>query len=226
MTDQRKSTNAQHLFWQYGGQRIYSQLFVRSSASFPADGISIGLAIDATGILYVADRGNLRIRKIALDGSVSTLAGDGPWGDVDGPGATARFYEIYGIGVDEKANVYTCDDDTSRIRKIAPNGTVSTFAGSDNGYVNGNHPLFAYPEGLVADAAGHIFVSEMSNENIRLVQQDGSASTLAGIGEVRGNADGPLHSATFNYPSALALGKANQLFVMDQGNHCVRMVEW
>ena len=88
-----------------------------------------GLAIDAQGVLYVADTGNNAIRRITPDGQVTTLAGDGNPGDQDGVGAAARFNGPIGVAVDASGRVIVADTYNDRIRAIALDGTVTTIAG-------------------------------------------------------------------------------------------------
>src|SRR5690606_6133489 len=90
-----------------------------------------GLAIDAAGILYVADTGNNAIRRIAPGGIVSTLAGDGVAGYRDGPAPTARFNGPIGVAVDAAGRVVVADTYNDRIRAIGRDGLVSTIAGGD-----------------------------------------------------------------------------------------------
>ncbi|RYY12342.1 MAG: hypothetical protein EOO36_17620, partial [Cytophagaceae bacterium] len=124
-----------------------------------------GLALDAQGTLYVADFGNYRIRKITAAGVVSTLAGTGNSGAADGPGSAATFNSPTGIAVDPQGNVYAADIVNDRIRKITPDGVVSTLAGSGTaGAANGPVATaqFDSPSGLTIDANGVLYVTEYS----------------------------------------------------------------
>src|SRR5436190_5908160 len=114
-----------------------------------------GLAIDATGNVYIADTGNNRIRKVTPAGSVSTVAGNGVAGYVDGPAASAQFDAPVGVAVDTTGNVYVADTYNDRIRKIAVDGQVTTVAGGGRpGFVDGAamNALFDTPCGLVVAA--------------------------------------------------------------------------
>ncbi|MTI29211.1 gluconolaconase, partial [Cytophagales bacterium RKSG123] len=99
------------------------------SASFDSPA---GVAVDAVGNVYVADFGNQKIRKISVDGQVSTLAGTGIEGDQDGDALTASFNTPYGVAVDPGGNVYVADGGNHKIRKISVDGQVSTLAGTGN----------------------------------------------------------------------------------------------
>ncbi|MYN19487.1 gluconolaconase [Rugamonas sp. FT107W] len=141
-----------------------------------------GLAIDAAGNLYVADTGNNAIRKITPDGTVSTLAGDGLAGDKDGRGAAAQFNGPVGVAVDAAGVVYVADTYNDRIRRIAPNGDVTTVAGGRRaGDVDGPgaQAQFNGPTGLALGAAGELYIADTGNHAIRKLGKDGSVSTVA-----------------------------------------------
>ncbi|TFW23273.1 gluconolaconase [Duganella callida] len=141
-----------------------------------------GLAIDAQGNLYVADTGNNAIRKIRPDGTVSTLAGDGLAGDKDGMGAAAQFNGPVGVAVDAQGVVYVADTYNDRIRRIAPDGTVTTVAGGKHSGMNdgdGAAALFDTPTGLAIGAAGELYIADTANHAIRKLGKDGKVSTIA-----------------------------------------------
>ncbi|MEO5957511.1 MAG: hypothetical protein ABIR80_00180, partial [Opitutaceae bacterium] len=142
------------------------------------------LKLDGAGNLYVADTENHTIRKITPEGVVTTLAGAARQrGGVDGAGEAARFFQPIGIAVDRDGNVYVADGANHAIRKIAPSGVVSTFAGSlgQAGYLDGaaSTARFAFPFDLALDSAGNLFVVDYSNGAIRKVTPDGNVTTLA-----------------------------------------------
>jgi sugar lactone lactonase YvrE len=115
------------------------------------------LAIDRLGNLYVADTGNNAIRKVAPDGNVSTLAGGGEPGYLDGVGRAARFNGPVGVAVDREGNVYVADTYNDRIRRIARDGTVTTVAGNGTpGSLDGTGPAAAFdtPSAIVVDRHG------------------------------------------------------------------------
>ena len=123
---------------------------VGSAASFNTPS---GLAIDSNGNLYVADTANNRIRKITPAGEVSTIAGDGTAGYLDGSAAQARFNGPIGVAVDSRGNVFVADTYNDRIRLISPDGNVSTLAGAGTpGHTDGdrNTSLFDTPCGIIA----------------------------------------------------------------------------
>ncbi|EEF27264.1 nhl repeat-containing protein, putative [Ricinus communis] len=145
-----------------------------------------GLAIDAAGNLYVADTGNNAIRKIGPDGTVSTLAGDGLAGDKDGKGAGAQFNGPIGVAVDAAGVVYVTDTYNDRIRRIAPDGTVTTVAGGKRAGMAdgaGAQALFDTPTGIALGASGALYIADTGNSAIRKIGKDGTVSTVAAAKE-------------------------------------------
>jgi len=140
------------------------------------------VAVDASGNIYVADNGNNEIRKITPSGQVSTLAGDGSAGKDNGKGSGATFNSPFGLAVDASGNIYVADSGNNLIRKVTPDGTVSTFAGSGvkgAGNANGTQATFNTPAGIAIDALGNLYVSDENNNIIRKITASGSVSTLA-----------------------------------------------
>ncbi|MDB5096774.1 MAG: hypothetical protein JWM80_1195 [Cyanobacteria bacterium RYN_339] len=184
------------------------------------------VAVAAGGTVYVADHSNHRIRKITPDGTVSTLAGDGVAGHVDGEGHLARFNYPRGVAVDPVGNVYVADTDNDRIRKITPQGMVSTLSGiGTQGYVDGPRVMarFAYPNGVTVDGLGNVYVADAANRRIRKVSPGGTASTLAGDG-YQGYADAAGREARFSSPRGIAVDDLGYVYVADLGNSRIRMV--
>jgi sugar lactone lactonase YvrE len=183
-----------------------------------------GVALDAQGRIYVADKGNNRIRLIE-NGQVTTLAGAGPAGYVDGPVGAARFDGPTSVAVDGQGRVYVTDTYNYRVRVIH-NGQVSTVAGSGaDGYQDGPAATarFAYPTGLAVDGRGRLYVTDQINNRIRLIE-NGQVSTLAGDGTA-GYADGPAATARFTYPGGVAVDGQGRVYVADTYGHRVRVIE-
>ncbi len=166
-------------------------------------------------------------RLLYVEGvTVSTLAGDGHWGYRDGPGAQARFNGVDGIAVDSQGNLYVSERFGNLIRRISPDGMVSTLAGTGvAGYADGpaSTAQFNLPKGLAVDLAGNVYVADAYNHRIRVIHPDGVVSTLAGTGEA-GYRDGPAAQAQFNRPMDVVLSASSVIYVADSGNNRVRAI--
>ena len=236
-----------------------------------------GVAVDSTGNLYVTDGGNDTIRKITPAGEVTTLAGDasiGPSGGgyADGTGTNAQFRSPRSVAVDGAGNIYVADASNYVIRKVTPEGVVTTLAGMPgiSGSIDGTGSAarFGYLDAIAVDSAGNIYVADVDNANIRKVTPDGQVSTLTGLASVRdfgggvavdaagnlygsgnarifklttdrnlttlagqpgnpGNADGIGSAAQFRPDFTggnVALDNVDNIFVADASNHTIRKV--
>ena len=175
------------------------------------------IAIDAQGNKYVADAGNNLIRKITPSGLVSTLAGNGKTGYIDGPGTMAEFYNPQGIAVDSYGNVYVADTYNNVIRKITPAGVVSTLAGSTTaGAINGTGTAasFSSPYGVAIDANGNVYVADSGNNLVRIITPAGIVTTLAGSGAA-GAVNGIGTAASFTGLYGITVDLAGNVYVTD-----------
>ncbi len=187
-------------------------------------GEPFGVAVGRDGSLYIADAGRSnRIRKVSTQGAVTTLAGGGE-GDADGAGATAAFDTPSGLAIDDAGNLYVADTGNNRIRKVTPEGAVTTLAGDGtSGYRDGAAQVaqFNAPIGVAVDRDGNIFVADTYNDRIRLISKDGQVKTVAGAG-TPGLLDGEASAALFDTPCAVAANGAGELFIADTGNNRLR----
>lgn len=183
------------------------------------------LAMDSAGNLYVGEQGEL-IRKIS-NGQVTTLAGSGQQGSQDGAPKAASFYWPQGLCVDGQGNLYVADINNELVRKVAPDGTVSTLAGRAGvrGKVDGmgKGAAFNSPYAVAVDPAGNIYVADSDNHVVRKITSKGQVATLAGTGQ-EGFADGPGASASFKHPIDLAVGPGGILYVADEYNEAIRTI--
>ncbi|MGH9944728.1 MAG: NHL repeat-containing protein, partial [Pyrinomonadaceae bacterium] len=184
-----------------------------------------GLAVGRDGSVFVADAGESnRIRKITPQGTVETFAG-GAEGYMDGPGAAASFHTPSGLAIDLDGNLYVADTGNNRIRKVSPEGVVTTLAGDGTaGDRDGEASLaqFNGPVGVASDKDGNVYVADTYNDRIRMVSKDGQVRTVAGAG-TPGYADGDaLTAALFDTPCAVVAAGNGELFIADTGNHRLR----
>lgn len=189
-----------------------------------------GVAVDSAGVIYVAEYGTNRIRKIDTAGNATTLIGDGIQGFAGdgGPANKVRMNLPTGVQVDSAGNVYFADSQNNRIRKFS-GGNVATFAG--NGGLSrsgdggpGTSAQLNTPLGVAVDAAGNLYIADTLNNIVRKVS-GGNITTFAGNGAAGSGGDGgAATSAQLNGPQGLAVDSAGNLYIADTQNHRVRKV--
>ena len=189
----------------------------------------LGVAVDSSGNVYVADSGNHTIRKVTPAGVVTTLAGTaGSSGSADGAGSVARFNYPADVSVDGLGTIYVADSSNYTIRKVTPSGVVTTLAGSAGLYGNsdgtGSAARFNNPYGVAVDSSGNIYVAEYMSHTIRKVTPTGVVSTVVGAAGSIGSTDGQGSAARFNYPSGVSADASGNLYVADTGNSIIRKV--
>ncbi len=185
-----------------------------------------GLIFDQSGDLIFSDQANHSIYRISGEGSMMVVAGSGSRGSNDGTGTNAGFYIPNGLAMTPDGSILVVDTGNYKIRKISPQGDVSTLAGSGTpGFANGTgvDAQFGFPVAAVTDNQGNIYVSDSGNGVIRKVTPGGVVTVYAGSGET-GSADGAASEAQFNGPSGLAIDQQGNLYVADSENHRIRKV--
>jgi sugar lactone lactonase YvrE len=187
------------------------------------------VAAESSGSLVVADSSNGSIRRVGPTGDVTTLAGSlGLLGSVDGTGSAARFYDPIGIAVAASGDIYVTDDMDHTVRKVTPDGVVTTIAGyaSYEGERDGTGRAarFHEPWGVATDAAGFLYVADSWNCTIRKISPTGAVTTLAGLAGAMGASDGTGTSARFRNPAGLAVDRAGNVLVADRGNATIRKI--
>ncbi len=189
-----------------------------------SDPFAVALAAD--GVLYVADAGDSNaIRRVTLAGEVATLAG-GVEGFADGVGSSARFNSPSGVVIDGQGTLYIADTGNHAIRRVSPDGSVATIAGTGvAGWRDGPgvEARFNGPIGITLDADGRLLVADSYNDRIRRVGRDGQVTTMSGDG-TPGLIDGPSSTARFDTPTGIAVGPGGAIFVADTGNGVVRRI--
>jgi uncharacterized protein (TIGR03437 family) len=198
-----------------------------ANLAFPA-----AITFDSAGNMYIADASNSRVRKVATDGTISTFAGTGDFGDFGDTNVATKagMNRPYGVAVDKAGNVYIADTYNDAIRKVAASSSImTTFAGTVQGFGGdgggATGALMDTPTALVLDAAGNLYIADTGNNRIRKVGTDGNISTFAGSGAVNSSGDGgPATSAGLNNPEGLAIDSAGNLYVADTADHLVRKI--
>lgn len=186
----------------------------------------VGIALTPDGSLYVSDQGNQRIRLISRAGVVSTFAGTGSGGDLDGPGAFSTFRGLQAICVDAFKDLYVAEEGNHAIRKILLEASVTTELGTTPGSSDGRSVFakFRQPFGLARDADGNFYIADTGNNTIRKSTKDGIVTTLAGAPGVGGYADGKGSAAKFDQPRSVAVDADGTVYVADEGNHRIRKI--
>ncbi len=190
-----------------------------------------GLALDSAGSLYIADSLNFRIRKVTSQGSISTIAGMGAYGKSgdSGPATSATIGLVQSIAVDGAGNLFFTDIYNHCVRKIMPNGIISTVAGTGFGSGGDGGPAaaatFRFPHGLALDSQGRIFVADSGNHRIRMIDQAGIITTVAGKGTAGFSGDGAAATlAQIDYPYAVSVDPSGTLVVADLRNYRMRRI--
>lgn len=208
--------------------------FVNGDSTQASFRTPFGICVDAAGNIFLADNGNNCIRKITKSGVVTTYAGTGSVGYVDGASSSAKFNAPTGVCVDDTGNVYVSDFQNHRIRKINTQGIVSTIAGSGTaGYKDdlGTVAQFSYPRGISRDQQGNLYVGDSWNHRVRKIAPNGQVTTYAGGGNIFGVqsvssfADGKDTSARFYTPCEVKVDEQGNVYVADAYNHRIRKID-
>jgi uncharacterized protein (TIGR03437 family) len=213
----------------------------------------MGVAVDASGNLFIADTGNNRIRKVSAGGIITTVAGNGTAGFSGdyAPGTSMELYQPHGVAVDTSGNVFIADTYNNRIRMLSPSGIIATVAGSGPapcitpasaglcGGFSGDGGLATaaslyWPDGVVLDASGNLFIADSNNGRVRKVSLSGTITTVAGggpnpcgfydIGCVPPPGDGGPATSAVMGPVSVVVDVAGDLFITDSNYSVIRTV--
>jgi sugar lactone lactonase YvrE len=189
-----------------------------------------GLALDATGNLYIADTGNNEIRMVTPDGIMTTVAGNGTQGfsGDGGPAISAQLNYPVAVAVDGSGNLFVADRQNNRIRMVNSNGVISTVTGSAPGFSGDGGPavsaLISDPRGVGVDVAGNVFIADSGNNRIRMVNAAGIITTVAGSTPGFSGDGGLATSAQLALPVDVAVDGAGNIFIADRGNYRIRRI--
>jgi len=192
-----------------------------------------GVTVDAAGNVYIADQLNSRIRRVAPDGTISTVAGTGTAGSTgDGGAATAaQLNRPIDVRIDGAGSIFIADVAAHRIRRITPDGIITTVAGTGTGGYSGDGGAATSaqlngPVEVVPDAFGNLYIADSENHRVRRVNAGGAIETIAGTGTVGFTGDGgPARLALLNTPAGVALTAGGDLLVADRNNNRVRVID-
>jgi RHS repeat-associated protein len=202
--------------------------------------IPYGVAVDNAGNIYIADSLNHRIRKVDRNGVITTIAGSGETGlgaggfSGDGGLATdAKLYRPSGVAVDNAGNIYIADSFNNRIRKVDTSGIITTVAGcqfwgfgGDGGPATDVRARLYNPTGVEVDNAGNIYIADTRNNRIRMVDNSGIITTVAGNGVGWYSGDGgPATDTSLYYPTDVAVDSSGNIYIADRNNNRIRMVD-
>jgi uncharacterized protein (TIGR03437 family) len=191
-----------------------------------------GVAVDRWGNFYLADTDNHRVRKVSTGGIISTVAGTGAAGfsGDGGPATAAQLNLPYGLAADAAGSLYIADLGNSRVRRVAPDGSISTYAGGGSPSVFDDageavNAVLRTPRNVAVDAVGNLYVSEFEGHRVRKITPDGRIATVAGTGVAGFSGDGsPAANAQLAYPAGLAMDRAGSLYIADSQNRRIRQI--
>lgn len=199
---------------------------VNAGLRFPS-----GAAADSSGNIYIADSGDLRVRRIdAVSRLITTFAGNGKFGisGDGGPASKAALLEPFGVATDAAGNISYSEDlpagsGPCSVRRVDSLGVITTFAGGDCGFAGDGEPataaLLDRPAGLATDSAGNLYIADSANGRIRRVNKDGVISTVAGGGSPDATGDGVKATAAYLVnPMYVAVDRFGNLYISETGD--------
>ena len=192
----------------------------------------VGIAVDAAGNVYVGDYNNNRVRRIDPSGIIHAFAGNGyfGFGGDGGSALAASFGHVQGLATDNAGNVYICDADHNRVRKVLPSGIVYTNAGNGDTSSGGDTgpataAAFNTPSSVCVSAAGVVYITDCHNNRVRRISTSGIITTAAGTGEMGFFGDGgPSIACKLSHPIGVVMDQAQNIFIADLDNVRIRKI--
>lgn len=191
-----------------------------------------GVAVDGVGNVYFSDSGNHRLRRIDVDGTITTIAGNGQPGSAGDGGAAslAQLSNPNGVAVDGLGRIFIADTDNHRVRRIDVDGTIATVAGTGNAGYNGDgiaatSAELQNPYGVAVDATGRLLIADSLNHRVRRIDDD-TIATVAGTGTFGYGGDGgPATDAMLAAPAAVAVDATGRILIADSASYRIRRIE-
>ncbi len=231
----RLDTNGLITTFAGGGWPTYPDIGDGGSATNASLGYPWDVAVDGSGNVFIADAADSRIRKVDINGLITTVAGNGDYGYFGdgGPATNSSLNYPEGVAVDGAGNLFIADTDNNVIRRVDTNGIITTVAGG--GFAAGTDGLgdggpatnafLNYVPGVAVDGFGNLFIADSDDNLIRQVNPNGIITCVAGNGEGGYSGDGgPATNATLNGPTGLTVDGSGDLFIADSGNSRIRKV--
>jgi len=189
----------------------------------------MGVAVDSSDNVYIADTQNMRVEKVTPDGTLSIIAGSGSQdAPTAGPATSSALNQPYGVAVDSSGNVYIADYGTHRVEKVTPSGTLSVFAGTGTGGAPTAGPATSsnlyYPAAVAVDSSGNVYIADFSNRRVEKVTPSGTLSVFAGTGNRGVSTAGPATSSDMYGPYGVAVDSSGNVYIGDYRNNTVLRV--
>ncbi|MCX6396057.1 MAG: PxKF domain-containing protein [Propionibacteriales bacterium] len=191
--------------------------------------LPIGVAVDGSGNVYIADYGNNRVEQVTPGGQLSVIAGTSSQGaPTAGPATSSNLNSPAGVAVDGSGNVYIADQGNHRVEQVTPGGQLSVIAGTGVAGAPTAGPATSSnldnPTGVVVDGTGNVYIADGRNNQVEKVTPGGQLSVIAGTGAAGAPTAGPATSSNLRTPFGVAVDGSGNVYIADTSNHRVEKV--